>query len=165
MAKSDNQLHAVLDKLDFLPEGMKTKAASFAFGKVVPFISTAGCDFEKITNEEVIVSIENKRKARNHIGQLHAAAMALIAETASGFVLAMNMPDDKLNLIKSMKVSYLKRTKGKMTAVAKITPEQVAKLQSEEKGDVMIEVHVTDESGQEPIACEMNWAWVPKKRK
>ncbi|MEZ5003656.1 MAG: DUF4442 domain-containing protein [Chitinophagales bacterium] len=164
MAKSDNQLHALLDKLDFLPEGMKTKAASFAFGKVVPFISTAGCEFEKITNEEVIVSIQNKRKARNHIGQIHAAAMALIAETASGFVLAMNMPDDKLNLIKSMKVNYLKRTKGKMTAVARISPEQVNKLRSEPKGDVMIEVQVTDETGEEPISCEMNWAWVPKKK-
>ena len=164
MSERKNQLHSVLDKVSFFPEPIKTKLASFAFSQAVPFVSTAGCEFEKITNEEVVVSIANKRKARNHIGQLHAAAMALIAETASGFVLAMNMPADKLNLIKSMKVSYLKRTKGKMTAVARITPEQVAKMHAEEKGDVMIEVSVTDESGNEPIACEMNWAWVPKKR-
>lgn len=165
MASSNNQLHSVLDKIDFLPDPIKQKAASIIFTRVVPFINTAGCEFEKLTNEEVIVSLENKRKARNHIGQIHAAAMALIAETASGFVLAMNMPDDKLNLIKSMKVNYLKRTKGKMVARATITPEQVAKMHAEPKGDVMIEVHVTDESGEEPITCEMLWAWVPKKKK
>ncbi len=165
MAEKKNQLHDVLDKIAFVPEPVKTMLASKAFGFAVPFVNTAGCEFEKVTNEEVIVSIKNKRKARNHIGQLHAAAMALIAETASGFVFTMNLPADKLNLIKSMKVSYLKRTKGKMTAVATITPEQVARIQSEPKGDVLIEVHVTDESGEEPIACEMLWAWVPKKRK
>jgi len=165
MANPKNQLHNILDKIDFLPGPIKQKAASIIFSQAVPFVSTAGCTFEKLTNKEVVVSIGNKRKARNHIGQIHAAAMALIAETASGFVLAMNMPDDKLNLIKSLKVNYKKRTKGKMTAVATITDEQVALMHSEPKGDIMIEVHVTDESGDEPITCEMNWAWVPKKRK
>jgi uncharacterized protein (TIGR00369 family) len=164
MNQSKNQLHSVLDKIAFLPAPLQQKAASMVFSRVVPFINTAGCEFEKLTNQEVIVSIENKRKARNHIGQIHAAAMALIAETASGFVLAMNMPDDKLNLIKSMKVNYLKRTKGKMTAIATITPEQVALMHSQPKGDVIIEVHVTDETGEEPITCEMVWAWVPKKK-
>ncbi len=159
-----NQLHKVLNTLDFLPEPFKQRAASFAFSRAVPLVGTAGCSFDEVTNEHVVVSIENKRKARNHIGQLHAAAMALIAETASGFVLAMNMPDDKLNLIKSMKVNYLKRTKGKMTAVATITPDQVKTLQTEPKGELLIEVHVTDETGEEPISCEMLWAWVPKKR-
>ena len=165
MSKSDNQLHKVLNSLDFLPAGLKQKTASFIFGRAVPFVNTAGCEFEKVTNEEVIVSIENRKKARNHIGQLHAAAMALIAETASGFVFTMNLPADKLNLIKSMKVNYLKRTQGKMTAVATITPEQVKILQTEPKGELMINVSVTDESGEEPISCEMLWAWVPKKRK
>jgi uncharacterized protein (TIGR00369 family) len=163
MSQSKNQLHSVLERIAFLPEPLKQKAASAIFSRVVPFINTAGCEFEKLTNEEVVVSLENKRKARNHIGQIHAAAMALIAETASGFVLAMNMPDDKLNLIKSMKVNYLKRTKGKMTARATITTEQVALMHSQPKGDILIEVHVTDESGEEPITCEMVWAWVPKK--
>lgn len=159
-----NQLHKVLNALDFLPAGLKQRAASLAFSRAVPFVGTAGCSFDEVSNERVVVSIENKRKARNHIGQLHAAAMALIAETASGFVLAMNIPDDKLNLIKSMKVNYLKRTKGKMTAVATITPEQVKTLQTEPKGELLIEVHVTDETGEEPIACEMLWAWVPKRK-
>ena len=159
-----NPLHNVLDKIDFLPEPIKQRVASFAFGQAVPFVGTAGCSFDKVTNEEVIVSIANRRKARNHIGQLHAAAMALIAETASGFVLTMNLPGDKLNLIKSMKVNYLRRSKGKMVAVARITPDQVQKLQTEPKGEVLIDVTVTDESGQEPISCEMLWAWVPKKR-
>jgi len=29
----------------------------------------------------------------------------------------------------------------------------------------MVPVTITDESGQQPIECFMEWAWVPKKRK
>ena len=89
--------------------------------------------------------------------------MALIAETASGFTLGYSLPDNKIPLIKSLKVDYLKRTKGKMVAVASITDEQIEKILNEPKGDVLIEVHVTDESGEEPIRCEMLWAWITKK--
>ena len=35
---------------------------------------------------------------------------------------------------------------------------------TEDKGDVLVDVVVTDESGESPIVCEMVWAWVPKKR-
>jgi len=91
--------------------------------------------------------------------------MALLAETATGFVVGMNVPDDKLMLLKSMKVSYFKRAQGDMRAVATLSPEQVGRMFSEDKGDVLVDVVVTDESGESPIACEMVWAWVPKKRK
>ena len=36
--------------------------------------------------------------------------MALMAETATGFVVGMAVPDDRIPVIKSMKVEYLKRT-------------------------------------------------------
>jgi len=89
--------------------------------------------------------------------------MALLAETATGFVVGMNLPDDKLPLIKSLKVDYQKRTKGDMRAVATLSNEQIQLIRTTPKGEVLVPVVVTDESGQEPIQCEMLWAWVPKK--
>jgi hypothetical protein len=77
----------------------------------------------------------------------------------------MNMPDDKLMLLKSMHVDYLKRSQGDMRAAATLTTEQVAAMHCEEKGEVDVSVIVTDESGEAPIQCRMIWAWVPKKRK
>ena len=69
-----------------------------------------------------------------------------------------------LPLIKSLKVEYLKRSQGDMVAVAHLRPEDIARIQSEPKGEVLVPVTVTDESGNEPIRCEMLWAWVPKQR-
>lgn len=158
-----NNLIRVIGKFDFLPPNLRSTVISRIFGRVVPLVGTAGLRYEELTPERVVVSIRNRRPVQNHINGVHAAAMALLAETATGFVVGMNLPDDKLPLIKSLKVDYLKRTKGDMRAVATLAPEQVQLIRSTPKGEVLVPVVVTDESGQEPIQCEMLWAWVPKK--
>ncbi|MBV1774406.1 DUF4442 domain-containing protein [Burkholderiaceae bacterium DAT-1] len=165
MAKVENAMSRQMKVFNNLPVFMQRYARSKVFGSYIKFAGTAGVDFEEVTQERVICNIANVRKVQNHIKGVHAAAMALVAETASGFAFGMNLPDDKLPLIKSMKIEYLKRAQGSLRAVASLTPEQVVRVQSEEKGDVLVSVIVTDESGIEPIRCEMIWAWVPKKRK
>lgn len=159
-----NNLIRTVGKFDFLPPNLRITVISKIFGRVVPLVGTAGLRYEELTPERVVVSIRNRRPVQNHINGVHAAAMALLAETATGFVVGMNLPDDKLPLIKSLKVDYQKRTKGDMRAVATLSPEQVQLIRSTPKGEVLVPVVVTDESGQEPIRCEMLWAWVPKSR-
>jgi hypothetical protein len=36
-------------------------------------------------------------------------------------------------------------------------------MKSQDKGEILVQVSVTDESGQAPIECEMLWAWITKK--
>lgn len=158
-----NNMGRLVAKFDFLPPNLRSTVLSKIFGRVVPLVGTAGLRYEELTPERVVVSIRNRRPVQNHIKGVHAAGMALLAETATGFVVGMNLPDDKLPLIKTLKVDYLKRTQGDMRAVATLTPEQVAQIRTMPKGEVLVPVVVTDESGQEPIRCEMLWAWVPKK--
>jgi len=88
--------------------------------------------------------------------------MALLAETATGFVTAMNVPDTAIVLIKSLKVDFKRPTRGAMTAVATLTSEQQALMQNSDKGETLVQVTVTDESGEAPIQCEMLWAWIAK---
>lgn len=159
-----NQLKRVVESSKWLPANIRAMVVSKILGKVVPYVGTSGLLYEEITPERVIVSIRNQRKVQNHIDNVHAAAMALLAETATGFVVGINLPDDKLPLIKSLKVNYLKRTQGDMRAVATLDAADIARLINEPKGEILVPVTVTDESGQEPIQCEMVWAWVAKKR-
>jgi len=160
----NNNITRALSTLNKLPNSLRVRAISTIFGTVVPFVGTSGLRYEKLTNNEVVVSIRNRRKVQNHIKGVHAAAMALLAETATGFVVGMNLSDDKLPLIKSLHVDYKRRTVGDLRAVATLTDEQVAIIQREPKGEILVAVTVTDESGQQPVACEMLWAWVSKTR-
>jgi acyl-coenzyme A thioesterase PaaI-like protein len=159
-----NQLKRVVESSKWLPANVRATVVSKILGKVVPYVGTTGLLYEEISSERVIVSIRNQHKVQNHIKNVHAAAMALLAETATGFVVGINLPDDKLPLIKSLKVDFYKRTKGDMRAVATLTPEDVASIATEPKGELWVPVTVTDESGNEPIKCEMLWAWVPKAK-
>ncbi|XLM19460.1 DUF4442 domain-containing protein, partial [Chromobacterium piscinae] len=164
MEYSKNSMSRIADKVGSLPVGWRRPVLSMMFGKIVPFLATAGLRFEEVGHDRLTVSIRNRKKVQNHIRGVHAAAMALLAETSTGFVVGMNMPDDKLMLLKSMKVNYIKRAQGDMRAVATLTPQQIQSMYDQDKGEVLVEVAVTDESGESPIICEMLWAWIPKKR-
>ena len=90
--------------------------------------------------------------------------MILLAETATGMVVGMNVPDDKIPLVKHLNTKFVRRSKGAMKAEAWLTPEQKQKIETTPKGDIIVSVKITDESGESPIECEACWAWISKDR-
>ena len=159
-----NKLSRIVDKLGILPSALRRQALSAVMGQFVPFVGTAGVVIEEMNAEQVIASLPNRRRVRNHIRGLHAAALTLLAETATGFVVGLNLPDDKLPLMKSLQVDFVKRCKGGLRVVASLTDEQREEMLSQPKGEVAVSLEVQDDSGQAPIQTKMIWAWVPKKR-
>lgn len=144
---------------------MQRTALYYTIGNVVKFVGTAGIQFEKMTTTEVVLTLSNKRKVQNHIRQVHAAATALLAETATGMVIGMNLPDDKIPLLQSMQVQYTKRSQGQQRAVATLSAEAIEQLHTLDKGNVEVPVVVTDDVGTQVVEVIMLWAWIPKKRK
>lgn len=163
MEHQKNSMSRLVEKVNTLPKGLRYFILTRLFGRLVPFLRTAGLHFDEVTPQRLVVSIVNQRKVQNHIRGVHATAMALLAETATGFIVGMNIPDDKLMLLKSMKIDYLKRAQGNMCAVATLSTEQIQSMYENERGSVVVAVTVTDEMENSPIQCEMIWAWVPKK--
>lgn len=163
MTKS-NRLTRLVKATSRLPQGIRTALLSKTFGRVVPMVGSAKIRYQEVSASKVVLSMANHKVMQNHIGQIHACAMALLAETATGFVTAMNVPDSAVVLIKSLKVDFKRPTKGAMTAVATLTPEQQQLMQSSEKGETLVQVIVSDESGEAPIQCEMLWAWIAKNQ-
>ncbi|WP_293932332.1 DUF4442 domain-containing protein [Iodobacter sp.] len=164
MSRPLNKMSRIAAKTASLPQGLRSFILTKLFGRIVPFLSTASVQFEEVSAARLVVSLKNRRKVQNHIKGVHAAAMALLAETSTGFVMGMNVPDDKLLLLKSMHVDYQKRSQGDMRAVATLSDDQIELLHSTEKGNFSVNVEISDESGEAPIQCEMVWAWLPKKR-
>ena len=157
-----NRLSKLVHSTARFPQGIRTALWSKAFGRIVPMVGTAKIRYIEVSASQVTVSLANHKAMQNHIGQLHACAMALLAETATGFVTAMNVPDSAIVLIKSMKADFKRPSKGAMTATATLTAEQQKLMQSTEKGETLVSVTLQDESGEEPVKCEMLWAWVAK---
>lgn len=159
-----NMLRRALAPIDRLPLFARIWARSQALGRTVPFVGTAGIVCVALGDDGGEFTLANRRKVQNHIHGVHAAATALLAETASGLTFGWHLPADKLPLMKSMSIDYTRRSKGALRAVARLTEAQIAAMQSEPKGAVDVAVTVTDEDGAEPVRCTMTWAWIPKKR-
>jgi acyl-coenzyme A thioesterase PaaI-like protein len=159
-----NRLARTLAKLDLVPAPLRQHARNFVLRRAVPFTGTARLDFAVMTPEKVEIAIANERRVQNHIQGVHAAAMTLLAETATGMVVGMNVRDDALPLAKELRVQFKRRTQGDMRAVAALTQQQRQLMQSQDKGEVVVPVTVTDASGEAPIVCEFIWAWVPAKK-
>ncbi len=159
-----NFLASVVDKINNKPRWYRGWLLNYLLGSTIKFVGTAGVKCESLTREESVWTLKNRKKVRNHIKGIHAAAMGLLAETATGMVVGMNVPDDRVPVIKSMKVNYLKRATGDLKAVATLTGEQIMQIVENEKGELLVPVTVTDSEGKEPIECEMIWAWTPKRQ-
>ncbi len=160
----ENRLQKTIGAVYKLPAGLRGRALTGILGRLVPFVGTAGLRVEELTPSRAVIAVTNRRKVQNHIGGVHAAAMTLIAETASGFVVGMNVPDDRIPVIKELSVVFKKRAKGGLRAVAELTEAQRAAMRDTEKGEVSVAVRLTDEAGVEPAEATMIWAWTPKRR-
>ena len=158
-----NKLNRSINKLENFPVWLKYKVLNYLIGKQVRYIATSNVRIDFLSCQKVILSLENKPKVRNHIKQIHASAAALIAEASTGIVLSMNIPDDKLILMKQMDVKYLKRYKGKLTGEATMDLTQISSVINDEKGEFIVPVKITDVTGEQVLDCKMNWAWIPKK--
>lgn len=159
-----NKFSGLVSKIHKAPLFMQSFLLTKLFNTTVKYAGTTGIKLEKVTNRETVLTLKNKKSVQNHIGGIHAIAASLLAESATGIVFGMNVPDTNVPLLKSMTIHYQRRMKGDLKAVASITAEQILLIEQQDKGELMIPVIITDESGQAPIECEMEWAWVSKNR-
>lgn len=162
--QAPNKLQRSLMRLDEAPAFMRGFVQNIILRRAVPFTGTAGVRFVSLTPEHVEVHLANERRVQNHIGGVHASAMNLLAETATGMVVGMNVRDDCLPLAKELSMAFKKRATGGLKAVATLTAEQRAAMLASDKGEVRVAVTVTDEAGVEPVECVFTWAWVPSSR-
>jgi len=159
-----NKLNTIVSNINKLPDFVGSKALTTLFAKTVKFTGTAGQKVEILTNDRAVVTLKNKKAVQNHIGSVHAVASILIAESATGYLIGMNISDECVPVIKTIKADFVKRAKGDMRAEATLTKAQIKEIQSTTKGEVVVPVKITDAENKEPILMEAVWAWTPKKR-
>ncbi len=161
MDAQPNRMQRQLARLAEVPGFLRPWVRNLVLRRAVPFTGTARLNFVEMTPDRVEVAIANERPVQNHLQGVHASAMNLLAETATGMVVGMNVRDDCVPVAKELKMAFRKRATGSLRAVATLTPEQRAALQASDKGELNVPVVVTDEAGIHPVECEFIWAWIP----
>lgn len=162
---SNNPFARIADRYDGLPPRLRRPLVTNAVGKVIPFVETTGCFLEAYTSTRVSVRLDNRKPLQNHLGGLHAAALALLAETASGLVVALNVPPSSSPLLRTMDVSFERFAQQSVQAEATLTKEEADRIRSRRIGRVDVEVTLTPPDDDVPlVSSDLEWAWVPEER-
>ncbi|MBA6397232.1 MAG: hypothetical protein ACI9O3_000240 [Colwellia sp.] len=159
-----NKFGKIISKVNRMPRFMRSFLLTKIFCSTVKYAGTSSIKLISVSNTKAVLSLENKKKVQNHIGGVHAIAAALLAESATGIVFGMNVPDTCVPLLKSMTFHFQRRMQGNLSAVAILSLAEIEQIENADKGSLMVSVEITDESDQQPIVCEMEWAWVTKRR-
>ena len=138
--------------------------ATLVLRNTVPFLGTAGLRFIAAEPDYASLALDDRRRVRNHIGGVHAAAAALLAEATSGLALSCHLPDGAVPLLTHMHIDYTQRMHGGLLATARLDEATRSRVTTDPRGETEILVEVQDQSGASPLVARLTWAWRPGKR-
>ena len=164
VAPFDNRLRRAVRPLARLPAWLASGLRDRAIGRAIPFVGTAGLAIAELDDDAAVIRLPDRRRVHNHIGGAHAAATALLAETATGLALGWHLPDDAVPLLVRLDVRYVRRAQGELRARAWLDAAAVALLRGEPRGELDVPVEVLDAAGERTVECALRWAWVPRRR-
>jgi acyl-coenzyme A thioesterase PaaI-like protein len=110
-----NLLRLLWDVLSGLPGG---KALfSRIIGRMAPYTGSIQAAVTVLRPGYAEVELVDRRRVRNHLDSIHAIALANLAELAGNLALAYSLPDDARFIVSGMDIEYLKKARGRVTAI------------------------------------------------
>lgn len=114
----------LIDKLLANPTPVNLMALDKVLRFGIPFNAPHGFKIKKLSDDEVSISLPNMKLNHNHIGGVHACAMATVGEYAAGMSLLKSFGISKYRLILSeLHVKYTYQ--GRVTLEGVCSPRQI----------------------------------------
>lgn len=109
---------ALLEKFRKLPMGLWLFSKAICFK--APYFSSIRPTFSVLEDGKAIAHLTKRRAVQNHIGTVHAIAIANLCEFVAGTMLEVTTPKTHRWIPKSMKINYLAKAGTDLTAKANL---------------------------------------------
>ena len=156
LEKRGNFIRESWDRLVKVPGGKAIFARMV--GVAAPYTGSIGADVKELRRGFARTELQDRRKVRNHLDCIHAIALANLAELTGNIAVAYTLPDDARFIVAGMRIEYLKKARGTITASA-----SCPLFASADKEDYEIEVSLTDRTGEEVARAVLDTLVGPKK--
>jgi len=148
------RLRTLWRRLVSLPAGKSI--FTFLLGRMTPYSSSIGARVEQLEPGFCRVALRDRRRVRNHLGSIHAMALANLAEMASGLAVLVGLPATVQGIVTGFSISYLKKARGPLIAECRADHLDVTAAQ-----DYEAEVSITDAQGEVVARASARWRLRP----
>ncbi len=148
----------------------KAKTSSFymwllnwGFNRMVPFNRPHGFRIVEIGDYHIRTKLPYKTLNLNHLKGLHACALATLTEVTGGFIFVTRLDPTRYRIIlRKLEINYLYQGKTDAYGEFKTSKEWMDQnvlqpLQTAESVDVISEVNITDEKGNQLTNGKAHW--------
>jgi acyl-coenzyme A thioesterase PaaI-like protein len=128
-------------------------------GFSAPYFASIAPRFHELRPGLCQVSLRKRRAVLNHIGTVHAIAMANLCELACGMLMEVTIPTSMRWIPRGMTIEYLRKAETDVTGTARLDKAQWAGAE-----DVGVPVSITDRDGDEVVRAVITMYVSERKR-
>lgn len=111
-------------------------------GVMAPYSGTIRPAVRELEPGRAVILMRDRRRVRNHLRSIHAAALLNLTELTGGLLATVSMPADARMIITGVSVDFVKKARGLLTAEGTLpVPE------SSERREYEAQVAIRDQQG------------------
>ncbi len=132
---------------------------SFLLGRMVPYSGSVRPRIRHLEPGRCRAGMRERRRVRNHLGSVHATALATLGELVTGLATLTALPPGVRGILTALEVEYEKKARGRLVAECRSDPPRP------EAGDGSVEHpavgEIRDEDGDRVATVRATWRLSP----
>lgn len=150
MALDPTRVLAAWRRLAPLPGGRRLFA--FLLARGVRYTGSIRPRVVALAPGRVAVEMRDRAAVRNHLGSIHAVALANLAEVSSGLALLAGLPADARAILVKLEVDYLKKARGTLRSECDFAPVTTA-----DEREIDVVSRIVDAAGDVVATGRARW--------
>lgn len=133
------------------------------FGRIlrlmVPYSGSIRPMVRELEPGRAVIALKERRRLRNHLGSVHAIALANLGELASGLAMTLALPAEARGIPIRVEVDYHKKARGTITARGRAAPPAAVPAERDDAATA----DLVDETGEVVARLVVTWRLAPRE--
>lgn len=130
---------------------------SRVLGRIAPYTGSIRARVLTLERGFARVALTDRRALRNHLGSIHAIALANLGEVTSGIAMLSALAPGVRGIVTHLSVEYLKKARGRLVAEARTAPPSTVT----DSVDIDIAAEIRDAAGDVVARVSVRWRLGP----